>query len=151
MEKVYQKTLHFLSFRPRSEKEIKDFLRKKTKDETVSKQIIFRLKEEKLVDDMEFVDWWIQQRMEFNPKGKAYLRQELLQKGIDRELINEKLDKISDETWLFAANKVVDKKAYLYIDLDLKDRKNKLTKLLLVRGFDYEVSKIAVDAHLQKR
>ena len=154
VEKIYQRVLHFLSFRPRSEKEIRDFISRKLKQteerNRIIDEILHRLKEEKLVNDSEFADWWIDQRLEFNPKGPKIIRGELLFRGIDRELVEEKISNIKRQQLKKAAFQIMGQKAKSYVNLDLIEKKNKLVKLLLMRGFEYDLSKQLVDEFPEK-
>ena len=160
-EKLYQQAIHFLSYRARSEKEISDFLYKKSKSKTVQltklssreyiENIIQQLKKENLVNDNEFADWWIEQRLSYNPKGKKVLRLELLQKGIDRQLVEEKINTISPEHLRKAAKEILCNKIKLYSHLKKRELKDKLIKHLLRRGFDYQSIKVLVDEFLEKR
>ncbi len=143
-EKYYQKALRFLSFRPRSEKEIFKYLNKKLKDRHQVAQIITRLKNENLINDEEFVDWWLEQRFSFNPKSKKVLRLELLQKGIAKNLIEEKLASISQHQIQTAIQTLIAKKAKLYPP-------QKLINYLTARGFEYDLVKNLVDELAQKR
>lgn len=78
--------LHFLSFRPRSEWEVRQYLRRKCKDvaeETVDEeQIIQKLKDLELINDEKFAQWWVEQRSTFRPKGQRAINTELARKGV---------------------------------------------------------------------
>jgi regulatory protein len=152
-DKLYQSSLHFLSYRPRSEHEIRDFIKRKLRnnDTDPTEKIISQLKEEKLVNDEEFVQWWIDQRLEFNPKGLRFLKQELFIKGIDREIIENGLSKINKSALESSAVKILEKKSGKYRVLPEKLFKEKLISLLLARGFDWNFSKNIVDEFSQKR
>jgi regulatory protein len=143
-DKLYQASLHFLSYRPRSEREIRNFVKRKLHDNQSNpiEKIISELKKENLINDEEFVQWWIEQRLEFNPKGLRVLKQELFVKGIDREVIENELEKIEKTQLEAAAIKLLERKS---------GTKEKLISLLLARGFDWNFSKNLVDEYCQKR
>ena len=143
-DKLYQSSLHFLSYRPRSEREIRNFIKRKLRNNDIdpTEKIISELKKEKLINDEEFVQWWIEQRLEFNPKGLRVLKQELYAKGIDREVIENELEKIDKSHLAAAAIKFLERKSA---------NKEKLISLLLSRGFDWNFSKNIVDEYYQKR
>lgn len=149
-EKLYNKVLHFLSFRPRSEKEIKDYISKKTKDEKHKNKIFIKLKTQGLVNDEEFADWWIDQRLSFKPRGKRLLKKELLEKGIDREIIDRKLLAICNKELTNLAKKLVEKKIKLYGKLPPLKLKKKLFSFLGRRGFDWQQIDLVIDEFLQK-
>ena len=134
---------HFLSYRPRSEKEIRDYLKKKELKEEEKEKIIKNLREEKLIDDLEFAHWFLEQRQNFHPKGNYALRQELRQKGIDQKTIDQVL--LTKKEELKLAKKVLAKAEKKYASLSGREKKGKLMAYLLRRGFSWEAVKKAVD------
>lgn len=150
-EKFYNRTLRFLSYRPRSEKEIKDFLKKKKVSEATSKKIIQKLKELNLVNDKEFAKWWVEQRTHFRPRGIRVIKMELRQKGIEQDLI-EKI--ISNDQFLIsnkeAARKLVEKRVERLRGLPKEEIYKKLSEFLLRRGFPWEMVKNTVDEVTRK-
>ena len=144
-EKFLNKSLRFLSFRPRSEKEVRDNLEKKKVSESVIELIVHKLKEQKFLDDKAFTNWWIEQRTLIKLRPKRIIKLELRQKGIDDELINELLDKI-DETVpdVTLAKRIVEKKISKYKDLEPFEKRNKLGRFLASKGFNYDTIKDAL-------
>lgn len=157
IQKFYDRTLRFLSFRPRSEKEIIDFLKKPhgRKKERVDQQtidkILGKLKDQRLINDEEFVKWWIEQRTGGRPRGIRLIKIELQQKGIDRELI-EKILGDYDIKILSAdgAKRLVEKQYPKYAKLPRQEKYQKLSQFLLRRGFDWDTIKKAIDEVMKK-
>ncbi len=148
-EKLVNTSIRFVSFRPRSEKELRDFLIKKLMKWKVSgdvliNKVIARMGELGYVDDQKFATWWVEQRNTFRPKGMALLARELYQKGIARDLIEEVLgqSKGSDEE---AARIVVNKKLKILKHLSRLEKKKKLYGFLGRRGFSSETINRVVD------
>ncbi len=88
--RYFNLSLRFLSYRPRSEQEVYRYLKEKAKrvpelDEKTIAIIMQRLIELKFIDDLEFTKFWLEHRK----KAFKILKQELLQKGISREIIEE--------------------------------------------------------------
>ncbi|MBI1919250.1 RecX family transcriptional regulator [Candidatus Microgenomates bacterium] len=150
-QKFYDRALRFLSYRPRSEKEIADFLAKKKVTPVVVAKILKKLKEQNLVNDREFTKWWVEQRTKFRPRGLRVIKMELKQKGIKPELI-EKI--ISNDQFLIsnkeAVKKLIIKKITNYKGLPKRELYHKLSQFLLRRGFDWDTVKNAVDDSLGK-
>ena len=141
--KAQEQIYRFLSYRPRSEKEIYDYLgKKKLKDEEKEK-IIKKLKEEKLIDDLEFARWFLEQRQTFRPKGSYALKQELRQKGIGEKIIDQVLPNKEEE--LSLAKKALVKAEKKYASFLGREKKEKLMAYLRRRGFSWEAVKKAVD------
>ncbi|MBL7159825.1 RecX family transcriptional regulator [Candidatus Microgenomates bacterium] len=98
--KIYEKVLRFLSFRPRSKKEVKDYFYKKDVGDETQKMIIKKLEKLKFLDDEQFTLWWVEQRTTFRPSGKRLLRYELRKKGISEEIIENILtDEFLEKTF----------------------------------------------------
>jgi len=141
--KPLDRAYRFLSFRPRSEKEIKNYLkRKKVPDEAIQK-VVDELKRQKLVDDLEFARWWIEQRQTFRPKGKIALQMELGQKGVDREVTQGVIDEMVDE--LALAKKAFQKKKVAYEKLSQREFRQKMSAFLARRGFSWSTIKETLD------
>jgi len=160
LEKLYHRTLNFLSYRPRSEKEITDYLKKNLKgnlstlhaiagkvERKIQSKILKKLKKLKLLDDFKFASWWIEQRLRFRPKGKKILKLELLQKGVDQKIIDSQISQINQ---INAAKKIINKKLKLYKSLPKLKLKQKLFSHLARRGFEFPLIKKVVDEEMQK-
>lgn len=149
-DKFYNKALRFLSFRPRSEKEIRDYLIKNKASEASIDKIIKNLKEHKFINDEEFVRWWIEQRTLLKPKATRAIKFELKQKGIDKDLIDRSFedDLTSD---LEKAKKLAEKKMPRYSKItDRKKIYEKLGRFLASKGFNYDTIKEVIDQVLPK-
>lgn len=151
-EKFYNRVLRFLSYRPRSEKEITDFLRRKSArgrvDPLIVKKILKKLKELKFIDDKEFAKWWVEQRTGSKPRGWRVIKMELKQKGISDELITNYKLLITDEKEL--AKKAIEKIFVKYRQLPREKAYQKLSQFLARRGFDWETIKEVIDEVFKK-
>lgn len=150
-QKIFDKALNFLSFRPRSEKELKDYLTKKKIDEEEIGAVIKKLKERDYLNEKEFARWWIEQRQTFRPKARRVLELELRQKGIAQDLIVELLNSsMTKDTEFKMAQKLAGKKAVSFKNLSPQEFKQKLGGYLARRGFDWETIKRVVDSFQKK-
>lgn len=149
---VFDKTLKFLSYRPRSEQEIKQyFLRKEIGEETAG-LVLKKLRDLKLLDDQAFAVWWVEQRSVGQPKGSGFIRQELRQKGVAKDIAETALkDSRPGETEAMLAEKIALKKAARWLDLPVLEVKKKLYAALAQKGFSYPVIKDTVAKILEKR
>ena len=86
--KVYDRVLKFFSFRPRSEKELKDWFKRKQVGEETQEMILQKMKQLGYLNDEEFAQWWIEQRTTFRPAGTRLLAMELRQKGVSKEIVS---------------------------------------------------------------
>src|SRR3989344_9126843 len=142
-EKFYNKTLRFLSYRPRSEKELRDKLKKKKTSGEIINKIILRLKENNFINDEEFVKWWIEQRTTFKPRSLRLIKMELKQKGIDAELIDSVIQnsEFRIQNDLELAKKLIEKKKEKWRNLTREKKFQKLSRFLASKGFNYDIIK----------
>lgn len=89
--KVYHDALRYLSFRMRSIYEMKTYLEKKGHDDTFIAKTITRLLNEKLLDDRAFAKAFVLTKKNTTTKGPILIQQELREKGVKEELIEEAL------------------------------------------------------------
>lgn len=138
VEKAKDSAYRLLSLRPRSIAEVQQSLNRKGYDADVIAQVITTLCEADLLNDKTFAQYWVEQRDTFKPRSHLALRQELQQKGISRNLIDQVLAD-SDET--NTAQMAAEKKARQLSHLPEADFKKKLGQFLQRRGFNYEITK----------
>jgi len=147
LQKDIDRVMRLVSARPRSEREVRNYLkRKKVPDQAIS-QVIEKLYALNLLNDLAFANWWVEQRTTFRPKGKRALRAELREKGIGEEIADKatsSLDEIS------LAKKVLDKKLRLYSVLPPLERRQKATSFLARKGFTWEVIKAVLEKEGEK-
>lgn len=150
MERMYR----LFNIRQRSEKEVRDYLRnlsfkrkikgKEEISETAIELLIQKLKQKRLLDDQEFAKAWVEARKK--KKGPRVLKQELFQKGIYREIIEQVL---SDEGKVTGqeetADQLLKKKMRVWKDLPALEFKKKAYEFLIRRGFEYEIVKDIIE------
>lgn len=149
-EKYYTYSLKFLSYRPRSEKELVDSLTKRKAPQEIIEKIIELLKDQRFLNDEDFTKWWIGQRTSFKPRSKRVLQMELKQKGIAQEIITKYLVE-SEETAvndLEQAIRLTKKKIQRYKHLERDELYQKLGGVLARKGFSWDVIKRAIDLSL---
>jgi regulatory protein len=135
--------LKFLSYRMRSEKEVRDKLRKKEFAGEIIDEVIKDLKRVNLLDDYEFASAWIRDRISDKPRGKTLLKQELWKKGIKKEIIEKVLREYfeDEEEELNLAKQLLEKRKKRYENLEKNVAKRRIMSFLLRRGFSYETVK----------
>ena len=137
-QKSLDKVLRFATVRPRSEKEIRDYFKRKKYHISIYDSLLEKLKHLELIDDEKFAKWWVEQRQNFKPKAVRVLRLELRQKGINKETVDEVLDSVViDEGKM--ARELLEKKAYKWKNLEPRIAKQKMSQYLAGKGFGWEV------------
>lgn len=155
MERMYR----LFNIRQRSEKELRDYLRNLSFKRKVKGQeeispfiidaIVQLMKRKNMLDDMEFAKSWVESRR--RKKGPRVLKQELFQKGIDREIIEEvmsdKGEVVSQEE---TASQLLEKKMRIWKTLPKMELRKKAYDFLLRRGFEYEIVKDIIEKIMKK-
>jgi len=150
VQKAYDRAVRFLSYRPRSQAEVRRALRRSEIDEVVIKAVIERLTRQGYLDDAEFARFWVENRQQFRPKGARALRQELRQKGLDNTTIEAAIANLDPEASAYAAARPRALRLANLIPDDLRTFRRKLTDFLLRRGFDYETVRDVVTNLIQE-
>lgn len=138
--KAFDRAVRFLAVRPRSTWEVRQNLARyrpqgcPLPSEHVD-WVIRRLTELGYLDDLAFARYWVEQRRQFNPRGRHALRHELRQKGIEPALIDQVLAQEVDD--VAAAEAAVRKQLPRWQHLDESARRRKVMGYLQRRGFDW--------------
>ncbi len=135
VEVAYERTLHFLGPRPRSESEIRRRLATAKVPEDAVASVLARLRQAGLVDDKAFASYWVENRTNFRPRSKRLLQMELRQKGLSDEELKAALAEVDD---VGAAYTVAKQRAGRFKELEHLEFKRKLGAFLARRGFDYD-------------
>ena len=135
-ERALQQALLFLSYRARSESEIRKNLQKHEIPEIVIEETLERLRKEGLVNDDQFAQDWVENRSTFRPRSRRMLAMELRQKGLNDESMQSALEDVDDEALAYEA---AQKRAARFEGLEWIDFRKKLTGFLARRGFPYSV------------
>jgi len=145
IRKAYNKAIHYLSRRMRSEKEIRDYLFSKEIEEPVINEIIHKLSAFKYINDEEFALAYVRTQANTTDKGPTNIKMELKDKGIDEGTLMLALEEYPLEQQIEKATKISVKFYEKNAKESLKIQKQKLENLLLRKGYSYEVIHIAVN------
>ena len=135
-ERAMQQALLFLSYRARSENEIRKNLSKHEIPDAVIEETIERLRREGFADDKKFASAWVENRSTFRPRGRRALALELRQKGIDDHTIESALEGTDDEALAYEAGQ---KKVRKLKVQEWTEFRKKMSEFLARRGFSYSV------------
>lgn len=149
--KLYTRSLEYALIRPRSQREMRDYLYKKTRDsrtksgqvkkgvsKELTERVFDRLIAKGYVDDQKFTRFWVENRNTTKGISKRKLWSELIAKGVDRQVVEEALGN-SDRSDSEELKKIIAKKAARY------DDPQKLMAYLARQGFSYDDIKEALD------
>ena len=132
--------LNQLNFMPRSRKELETALAKRHIESDVAKSVLDRFEEIGMVDDAAYAELLIRSRCNTKRVSRSVLRQQLRQKGVDQEIIEEALLAVSDADELRMATELVERKARAMSRLEPEVRKRRLFGLLARKGYNTSIA-----------
>lgn len=144
-ESAYQQALNFVSYRPRSSKEVLDKLARKSFDRDVALQVVDLLKDQHYLNDIEFARMYVRDRLKGKPMGRSLLRKKLMEKGLSFQISDRVLKEyLTDEDEEAAAKALLTRKlrasAARFSKLDTLTRQKRLMEYLVQRGFSFEIA-----------
>jgi regulatory protein len=137
-QRCHNSALQFLSYRPRSEAEIRQRLLRHGYTEIHIDKAIARLKEQGLVDDLAFARFWRENRETFSPRSRRLTKLELKRKGLSSEIIEQVINEIDEKDSAYRA--ALNRARRLPKD-DYQTFRQRLVGYLGRRGFDYGIIK----------
>jgi len=136
-----EKALRLLSYRLRSEKELRQRLNEKDFTADVINQTISHLRELKLVDDAAFARAFVHDLILKKSAGKALLSRELGKKGISHAIAEDVLRSMDssdeEERASRAAETLLKRYRHSRKQIDSRKQQQRITAFLLRRGFDF--------------
>jgi regulatory protein len=138
---AYNLAVRFLSYRPRSKREINDHLGRKgcTGEQVAS--VTDRLERAGLLNDKAFSAAWIANRQALRPRSKRQLEHELMAKGVARDDISGALQEIDGESELELLVAVAERKR----QMPQYREPSKLIGYLARQGYTYDLIKKALE------
>jgi len=142
INKLKNLAIQKISLRPRSEEEIRQYLSKKERGTGLVDVVVTHLIRKKYIDDHEFCKWWIDNRNTFRARSRMELANELLKKGVEREIINIALKEYLDSDKEFRnAETVADKKIK---ELSIKkvgnrEKEQKFIQYMQRKGYNWDL------------
>ncbi|HEX5521549.1 MAG TPA: RecX family transcriptional regulator [Longimicrobiaceae bacterium] len=94
--KAREAALNLLSYRPRTAAELRRRLREKKYEDDVVELTVEELVTRGLVDDADFAELFVRDRVRFRPRGQRRLVQELRTKGVDVETAQAAVEEVME-------------------------------------------------------
>ncbi|WP_332691478.1 recombination regulator RecX [Halalkalibacter lacteus] len=139
-KKAYNLAIHYLSYRPRSILEMRQYLEKKEKEPRHIDQVLDHLVNQRLLNDEEFASAYIRSKRLTLMKGPLKLKQELKQKGVNDSIIDKALQSYSVLEQIDQLAKWLEKQQTKRSNkLSINAFKDKLSTQLLAKGFSHQV------------
>ena len=147
LEKATSHALRFLSYRQRSESEVRRRLQPKYSAQVIE-SVVERLKELNLLDDASFAREWTRSRSTHRPRSAYAIRRELVGKGVDRDTAQAAVENLDDEESAYRAGQRV---AASLTDTDYATFRRRLQGYLYRRGFSGPVIRRTADRLWEER
>ena len=149
-EFAFNRTLRFLTIRPRSQWEVEQYLLIRLKIDDVSAQsVLSRVRQLGFVQDETFAAWWIDKALRQKPRSLAFFQKELKAKHLAQEIIDGAIKRAvgsaSRSTFdLLNAIDLLGRRRRLWTNLEPEERVKKSYGFLARRGFSFDVARAAV-------
>lgn len=142
-EDAYRKSLGMLERKARTTAELSRALKRKGYTPEVVAGCLARLQSRRMLDDSAYAKRFTEQRAVGQSKGRMLIRQELLQRGVGREDVEEAIAELDGQVEEESALHLACKR-WPNIKGSDRERKQKLMAMLLRRGFPSGIVRSAV-------
>ena len=140
LTKARNTAYRYLTYRPRSRAEIIQKLHDREFNQEIIEAVLADLARFGYINDLQFADQWAQSRIRLRGFGRRRIEQELKNKGIDREIIQEVFGKLFvDGAEIETAKLVAGKKIQTMKCVDRETRRRRLAGFLERKGFSFEI------------
>ncbi|WP_342429931.1 recombination regulator RecX [Neobacillus sp. FSL H8-0543] len=151
IRKAYNLAIHYLARRMRSEKEIRDYLVQKEKEEPVINEVIHKLLSHKYINDEEYALSYVRTQINASDKGPDVIRMELKERGINELASQMALAQFPLELQIEKATKIYEKSFQKNARDSQRIIHQKAENLLLRKGYPFDIINIAVqEAEMDK-
>lgn len=141
----------FFAHRPRSVVEAERFFLYRLKLSTQEiKQQMDKLSRSGLLNDEAFVAWWINERTNKRPRSMLLINQELLQKGVNKELIERFQQNTQTDDTTTIKELIKQKSKSIERKYSNEIRKRKFIEYLMRRGYSYSLSASSLEDYYKK-
>jgi regulatory protein len=135
---AYEAALRLLSYRPRSEREMRRRLGRRGIGLRLIDETVRRLRERGYLDDKAFADFWTEARETTSPRSRRLIVHELRAQGVDADTAAAATASVADEE---AAYRAASRRLHAFRGLDYDTFRRRLDGFLVRRGFSYEVAR----------
>lgn len=135
---LFDKVLNFIDYKPRTEKEIREYLIKKEVSEYVMEDIIKRLKQIKYLDDDKYASAFVEEGIK-NKKGPLLISYQLDNLGIEKDITSKYLSNYDYETQFANALEIAKKSKALQSRYPIKKSKELIYQKLIRTGYNVEI------------
>ena len=107
---IYSKAVKYIVTKLRSEKEIREYLKKYTSEEKLIDKIVTQLKHEGLLNDNRYIKAFIEDKINLTTWGPYKIEKELEKLDMDMEVVKSTLGKYDENIFIEKIKKIISKK-----------------------------------------
>lgn len=134
------KAARFCAYRERSVSEVRTKLKTLGASETAIETLIKELIAENFINESRYAHAFASDKFRFNKWGKVKIRQQLRQKQLDEDEIDQALDNLPVKEYHEMIQLLIEQKLKgLSLDLEDGQKKQKVIRFLLQKGFEYDL------------
>ncbi len=148
LQRCLEAAYRYLSYRPRSESEIRERVQRRGFAAETVDAAISQLREQNLLNDGDFAQFWKDNRESFSPRSRWLTGMELKRKGVTNDVIEQVVAGMDDSENAYRAAL---QKARRGAPTDYQSFRRRLGDYLRRRGFNYEVIGHTVEKVWQER
>lgn len=141
-----QLALNYISYQLRSEKEVRSYLREREIPSLDREKIIAHLKDLTVLDDKIYGESYVRTQMRLSDKGPGVIKQQLRQKGLSPEVIENALWLYDEKTQFEVATHTAQKVLKKIHNKSFKETKQKLQLALRQKGFNGDIVSAVLDS-----
>lgn len=147
-------SLYYLQKMPKTEKELRDNLKKKLIPQDIIDETMNKLIDAGWVNDRNYAENFIYSKRKYDKLGTSAIRTKLMLKGISNEIMDELLSEIDEDDLRETATVLAEKKMRsLMREPDQNKRIQKLVSFLAYRGYNggiaYEIAREVVQKNAE--
>ncbi len=139
------------SIQEKCSSDILNKLRQWNISENDREKIIASLKKDKFLDDKRFAEFFVRDKQKLNKWGKEKIKYALLHKGLEQDIIDDALSTLVPGNFEETLRELLSKKARELSKYKSFERKNRLIRFAIQRGFNYDLVFRIVDDFVQDK
>ena len=146
--RCHEAALRFLSYRPRSQAEVRRRLAQRGFPPQAIEGVVGKLQGQGLLDDEAFARFWREAREGTSPRSAHLLRRELRTKGVDHETARGATQELNEEEGAYQAAR---QKLSRWATLDYDQFRRKAWDFLRRRGYHWETIRRTIERLRQEQ
>ncbi|HAY3540424.1 regulatory protein RecX [Elizabethkingia anophelis] len=138
-QEIKQKLINYCVYQDRCHKEVEEKMRDFLLIPEAKDEILLYLIKENYLNEERFTRSYIRGKFYVKHWGRQKIKLQLKMKGISEKLIQNCMDEIYDDDYIKQIKIFAEKLLPTYKDLNDFQRKNKLIRFLVTKGYEYEL------------